>query len=203
MIFVYRSLRPLFLSLLPESQTSIQNLRVVREQLSHDLTELINELGPKMYPNFDNSRLVREFKVNSRSPSPSRPSSGFLFDLLDDKVFDWSRADDSDHDDVFFFLDKQYGNIIGKSGTNSRRISGQNSSKTRSRASSFNSNISSEGGNSGRFQMDGFTQLPKDKAEINKKPSSSYTSIPKVKVKDFEEDSGYYGDQEVESKKSV
>ncbi|CAI2176573.1 19597_t:CDS:2 [Funneliformis geosporum] len=205
---VYRSLRPLFLSLLPWSQSSIQNLRAVREQLSNDLTDLINELGPKIYPNFDNSRLVRELKRKSRSPSPSssRPQSYQmrlfpLADFLDDKVFDWSRADDSDYDDVFFFLDKQHGNVVGRSRTNS---SGQNSTRTRSRASSFNSNVSSEGGgrNSGGFRVDAFTELSKDKAlsEVNKRPTSS---IPKVEINNYDDDSGYHGDKEIEPKKSV
>ncbi|GBB99145.1 hypothetical protein RclHR1_03430006 [Rhizophagus clarus] len=184
---VYRSLRPLFLSLLPRSQSSIQNLRAAREQLSHDLTNLINELGPKMYPNFDNSRIVKGFR--DRSPSPSRPSSiGRLFpltDWLDDKVFDWSRADDSDYDDVFFFLDQQNKNVVG-------RTSGYNSSKTRSRA---NSTGSSDGFNSSNLTF----------TEVNKRPASvkSIPKAPKVQINDYDEDSGYHGDKEIESKKSV
>ena len=89
-----------------------------------------------MYRDFDNSRIVREFREsNSRSPSPSRPSSRpssrsrpssgrLLFpltDWFDDKVFDWSRADDSDYDDVFFFLDqhnKSKGSSLGVNGVN-------------------------------------------------------------------------------------
>ncbi|CAB4404209.1 unnamed protein product [Rhizophagus irregularis] len=184
---VYRSLRPLFLSLLPWSQSSIQNLRAAREQLSHDLTNLINELGPKMYPNFGNSRIVKEFR--DRSPSPSRPSSSLrlfpLSDWLDDKVFDWSRADDSDYDDVFFFLDQQNKNVVGKS----RGSSGRNS---RSRA---NSTGSCDGYNSSNLAF----------TEVNKRPASvsSVPKVPKVQVNDFDEDPGYHGDKEIESKKSV
>ncbi|CAG8537386.1 2140_t:CDS:10 [Funneliformis mosseae] len=149
----------------------------IREQLSYDLTDLINELGPKVFPDFDNSRLVRELK----------------------KIFDWSRADDSDYDDVFFFLDKQHGNVVGRS----RNSSGHSSTRTRSRASSFNSNVLSEGStrNSGGFRVDAFTELSKDKAfsEVNKRP----TSIPKVEINDYDDDSGYHGDKEIEPKKSV
>jgi hypothetical protein len=183
--YYFRSLRPLFLSLLPWSQSSIQNLRAAREQLSHDLTNLINELGPKMYPNFGNSRIVKEFR--DRSPSPSRPSSiGRLFpltDWLDDKVFNWSRADDSDYDDVFFFLDQQNKSVVGRS----RDSSGRNSSLTRSRA---NSTGSSDGFNSSNLAF----------TEVNKRPAPK---VPKVQVKDFDEDPGYHGDKEIESKKSV
>jgi glycerol-3-phosphate O-acyltransferase/dihydroxyacetone phosphate acyltransferase len=138
-----------------------------------------------MYPDFSNSRLVKEFREKSRSPSPSRPStrptSGRLFpltDWLDDKVFDWSRADDSDYDDVFFFLDQQNKNVVGRRASSSE----QNSPNSRSRA---NSNASSEGGNGLNgigFRME---------------------ACPKVEVMDFDEDSGYHGDQEIESKKRV
>jgi len=39
---------------------------------------------------------------------------------------------------------------------------------------------------------------------VNKRPASvPALKIPKVQVKDFDEDSGYQGDKEIESKKSV
>lgn len=199
-----RSLRPLFLSILPSRQTAIQNLRELREQLSHDLTELINDLGPKLYPDFESARIVREVR-NSRSrstsPSPSRPLSASalrlrpLYDWLDDKSFNWEKAEDSDYDDVFFFLDQQNsGRIIGR---NNRISGGSSSSVTRSRSSSVNSNVSSNDGLSSNGL--GFTKV--DTTEKR----STITNIPKVEITDFE-DSGYQGDKETtenESKKNV
>lgn len=41
--FFYRSLRPLFLSLLPGSQKELEKLRRKRESLANELSELISE----------------------------------------------------------------------------------------------------------------------------------------------------------------
>lgn len=75
-------------------------------------------------------------------------------DWLDDKnIFNWGRTDDSDMaDDVFFFLDKFYGNISGRSRSGSISESDSRSaSRVRSRANS----ISSEG-----FKVESMTSLP-------------------------------------------
>ncbi|CAG8817469.1 11513_t:CDS:10, partial [Gigaspora margarita] len=172
------SLRPLFLSLLPWSKSSIQNLRQIREKLAFDLTELINELGPKIYPDFDAARIVQESKKAN---------------LMDDKLFNWEKADDSDYDDVFFFLDKHDGGkITGRSRSNSssRRLSsgkdGASSSASLTRVNSFNS-ISSN--------MEAFTQLPKTN-------TISSFNVPEVRITD---DDGYQGDKEnsIQTKKNV
>ena len=42
--FFYRSLRPLFLSLLPGSQKELEKLRRKRESLANELSELISEV---------------------------------------------------------------------------------------------------------------------------------------------------------------
>ncbi|KAF0383963.1 bifunctional glycerol-3-phosphate/glycerone-phosphate O-acyltransferase SCT1 [Gigaspora margarita] len=198
---IYRSLRPLFLSLLPWSKSSIQNLRQIREKLAFDLTELINELGPKIYPDFDAARIVQESKKASRSPSPSRPPSRpssslrllSLTDLMDDKLFNWEKAEDSDYDDVFFFLDKHDGGkITGRSRSNSssRRLSsgkdGASSSASLTRVNSFNS-INSN--------LEAFTQLPKTN-------TISSFNVPEVRITD---DDGYQGDKEnsIQTKKNV
>lgn len=49
--FMYRSLQPLVMSLLDPD--GVQTLRANREKLSHDITDLINEYGPKVFPDFD------------------------------------------------------------------------------------------------------------------------------------------------------
>lgn len=55
---IFKSLRPLVLCLLPTSSYSIHELRVQRAELSAQVTDLINELGPEMFPDFDKTRLI-------------------------------------------------------------------------------------------------------------------------------------------------
>ncbi|OZJ03873.1 hypothetical protein BZG36_03684 [Bifiguratus adelaidae] len=119
---VYRSLRPLFLSLM--DPTSVENLRNVRNRLSDNLTDLINEYGPKIFPDFDPSRLSRGGSVaprpqgeqsnglsptllstgNSNSNSTTsmiQLAEGFLssrLEWLDDKLFFLTRSEDTDQD---------------------------------------------------------------------------------------------------------
>ncbi|KAJ2056811.1 Glycerol-3-phosphate/dihydroxyacetone phosphate acyltransferase [Coemansia sp. S146] len=53
---IVKSVRPLFLTLiLGEEHTEL--LARQREELSDDITELVNELGPKIYPEFSNTRV--------------------------------------------------------------------------------------------------------------------------------------------------
>ncbi|RUS18032.1 hypothetical protein BC938DRAFT_476086, partial [Jimgerdemannia flammicorona] len=37
---------------------SVENLRTVHDRLSHDITDLINEYGPKVFPDFDADRIL-------------------------------------------------------------------------------------------------------------------------------------------------
>lgn len=48
-----RSLRPLFLSILPGNQREVNKLRDMREKLANDISECIDEFGPKLYENFN------------------------------------------------------------------------------------------------------------------------------------------------------
>lgn len=50
---VAKSLRPLFLSLWPGNQREVNKLRVMREGLSNELSDVIDEFGPQLYANFD------------------------------------------------------------------------------------------------------------------------------------------------------
>jgi glycerol-3-phosphate O-acyltransferase/dihydroxyacetone phosphate acyltransferase len=47
-----RSLRPLFLSIWPGNQREVNKLREMREGLANDISEIIDEFGPKLYENF-------------------------------------------------------------------------------------------------------------------------------------------------------
>lgn len=81
----FRSLRPLFLSLNPTSANTIYKLRQTREALAIELTELINTLGPELFPDFDPGKVIAmpEYMIqNSRTcQSHSRTAS---FDKSDD-----------------------------------------------------------------------------------------------------------------------
>ncbi|KAK2795318.1 hypothetical protein FQN51_000503 [Onygenales sp. PD_10] len=57
---ILKSLRPLVLSLNPTSANTLVKLRARRAKLSHEVTELINTLGPEMFPDFDSDRIVAD-----------------------------------------------------------------------------------------------------------------------------------------------
>lgn len=53
---IHRSLRPLIIALVPGQQRSLNNLKRMREELANELSELINELGPKLWDDFNHVR---------------------------------------------------------------------------------------------------------------------------------------------------
>lgn len=55
---IFKSLRPLVLCLIPSSDFNIHTLRLRRAELSAQVTDLINTLGPEMFPDFDKTRLI-------------------------------------------------------------------------------------------------------------------------------------------------
>jgi len=74
---IFKSLRPLVLCINPSSSYSIHQLRSRREELSKQVTDLINTLGPELFPDFEKIRLVRPDEgttaVSPASPTSSRP----------------------------------------------------------------------------------------------------------------------------------
>ncbi len=50
---VAKSLRPLVVSLIPGNQRELNKLRQMREGLSNDISEIIDEFGPQLYENFE------------------------------------------------------------------------------------------------------------------------------------------------------
>ncbi|EHL01736.1 putative Uncharacterized acyltransferase [Glarea lozoyensis 74030] len=69
---ILKSLRPLVLSLNPTSSNIIYKLRARRAELSEQVTEVINTLGPQMFPDFDASRIIADpFRPGTGSPSPT------------------------------------------------------------------------------------------------------------------------------------
>ncbi|KAI5818715.1 hypothetical protein BZA77DRAFT_306250 [Pyronema omphalodes] len=66
---IAKSLRPLFLSLSPASANTLVRLRERRAQLSEEVTQLINDLGPELFPDFDAGRIVdRSTEGGASSP---------------------------------------------------------------------------------------------------------------------------------------
>jgi glycerol-3-phosphate O-acyltransferase/dihydroxyacetone phosphate acyltransferase len=68
---IAKSLRPLFVALSPAHGTMLGRIRERRAALSAQVTELINTLGPEMFPDFDSTRVVADpFRDGPRSPAP-------------------------------------------------------------------------------------------------------------------------------------
>ncbi|KAK0937319.1 Glycerol-3-phosphate/dihydroxyacetone phosphate acyltransferase [Friedmanniomyces endolithicus] len=57
---IFKSLRPLMLSISPSSKNTLVNLRKRREKLQDDTNNIINELGPELFPDFDRRRIIPE-----------------------------------------------------------------------------------------------------------------------------------------------
>ncbi|KAK4677160.1 Glycerol-3-phosphate/dihydroxyacetone phosphate acyltransferase [Podospora pseudoanserina] len=83
---ILKSLRPLALCINPASSYNVAKLRERRAELKAQVTDIINTIGPEMFPDFEHSRLLapadsaaraaarREAGVNSPPISPNRPS---------------------------------------------------------------------------------------------------------------------------------
>ncbi|KAK4933953.1 Glycerol-3-phosphate/dihydroxyacetone phosphate acyltransferase, partial [Elasticomyces elasticus] len=57
---ILKSLPPLFVALDPRTGNTLMRLRQRREDLAKKVTALINEIGPKVYPDFDAERIVED-----------------------------------------------------------------------------------------------------------------------------------------------
>ncbi|KAJ9151399.1 Acyltransferase [Pleurostoma richardsiae] len=69
---IFKSLRPLAMCIIPSSSYNIQKLRLRRAELSAQVTEVINELGPEMFPDFEKARIVIDpFREEGGPPSPT------------------------------------------------------------------------------------------------------------------------------------
>ncbi|EIN07408.1 glycerol-3-phosphate O-acyltransferase [Punctularia strigosozonata HHB-11173 SS5] len=102
---VFKSLRPLILALLPGHQKQLNKLKEMRAQLSNELADVINTFGPKLYPDFDQARIL----IPSAKPPPSTPRDSrgqsiaaghdgndsilaHPMTWLDEKLFGWSTS---------------------------------------------------------------------------------------------------------------
>ncbi|KAI2622012.1 Sucrase/ferredoxin-like-domain-containing protein [Hypomontagnella submonticulosa] len=75
---IFKSLRPLVLCISPTSSYSIHKLRERRAELSEKVVKVINDLGPDMYEDFEQTRLVADpFRADGAlSPKEGPPESG-------------------------------------------------------------------------------------------------------------------------------
>lgn len=70
---IAKSLRPLIVALNPASSNVISKLRDRRAQLSAQVTDVINTLGPEMFPDFDASRIVADPFNRDGAKTPTSP----------------------------------------------------------------------------------------------------------------------------------
>ncbi|KAF8628468.1 hypothetical protein AX15_003980 [Amanita polypyramis BW_CC] len=69
---VLKSLRPLVITLVPGQQRSLNKLKTMRKQLADEVAKLINDFGPRLYADFNESRIL----VPSASVPPSTGTPG-------------------------------------------------------------------------------------------------------------------------------
>ncbi|KAI8337445.1 hypothetical protein BC941DRAFT_425280 [Chlamydoabsidia padenii] len=217
---IARSLQPLVMALLdPEG---IQVLRLSRNKLSRDITDIINEYGPRAFHDFDADYISRTMTASSLSPSQSstpsksasnfnlsamrnrlpRLRSGFIqqatrMEWLDDKnIFTWGGKKTGSQDS----LDDGYfwGRFLSRSGSES-------STPLRSRSNSFTMTSNDTAGLS-------MTCLATSIDPSTPSPEHEMYQRPTFKVQDIDiltplnedptnEDEGYADDQGLEIKK--
>ncbi|KAI9473901.1 MAG: hypothetical protein EXX96DRAFT_579809 [Benjaminiella poitrasii] len=173
---ILKSIQPTVMALLDPK--GAETLRQSREKLSSNITELINEYGPKVFSDFDANYISRTVEPASSSVSRTastsslswasaqsklpRIASGFFqqvtrMNWLDDKtIFNWSRAEDyaaDIADDVLYYLDKFSGR--SRSGSVSESDS-RSVSRNRSRTNSISSSTS----DGGFIKVEAMTSLP-------------------------------------------
>ncbi|KAF2136738.1 uncharacterized protein K452DRAFT_353825 [Aplosporella prunicola CBS 121167] len=74
---IVKSLRPLILSLNPSSNNTLHRLRETRAALVRQLNDVINDLGPEMYPDFDHARIIADpFHEDQQPVSPFSAVAG-------------------------------------------------------------------------------------------------------------------------------
>lgn len=193
---IFKSLRPLLLCLTPTSSFSIQKLRLRRAELSAQVTDLINTLGPEMFDDFDKTRLVPDpFKVETGGAPAMSPEA--------------RRRRDSDQSSVGYggFEAETPPVLSRRSTTTSSRALPRNdsfsnighvgifSTRPPSRARSRSRSSSSGGGfGSGGFPISGFTSL--DSAEGFNEASRKIREAMKNRRKKTSEDKTDAGEDE-------
>lgn len=71
---IVKSTRPLTLSLNPTSGNTLVKLRQKRERLQQNITDIVSELGPELFPDFEHQRIITD-PAHPLSPTHSRPGT--------------------------------------------------------------------------------------------------------------------------------
>jgi len=72
---IFKSLRPLSMALNPTQSNTLVRLRQRREDLQDKVNDIINELGPELFPDFDHQRIISDPNHPLHSPDRSRPGT--------------------------------------------------------------------------------------------------------------------------------
>ncbi|KAJ3819838.1 glycerol-3-phosphate O-acyltransferase [Lentinula raphanica] len=120
---VLKSLGPLIMTLTPRQQHSLDNLRASREQLSNEVMEVIQDLAPELYDDFNP---MQSMPAASTPPSAHVPSlwrrrtnvggvdaqgMGLVHPMtwLDERLFGWSESPASGRDDEDLCMGDEFG----------------------------------------------------------------------------------------------
>ncbi len=95
---VYKSLRPLFLSVLPGSEQQLERLRAERARLQDAIHEVVDKFGPTVFDDFQSQRIIPgeapARPVLKRRRTITAAENNILTHFLgwwDEKVFGWTR----------------------------------------------------------------------------------------------------------------
>jgi glycerol-3-phosphate O-acyltransferase / dihydroxyacetone phosphate acyltransferase len=65
---IFKSLWPLILALSPQQSNVLVRLRQRRSKLAAEVTDLINTLGPEMFPDFEHTRIIHDLSTEQNGP---------------------------------------------------------------------------------------------------------------------------------------
>ncbi|KAF1822178.1 uncharacterized protein K489DRAFT_320537 [Dissoconium aciculare CBS 342.82] len=155
---IVKSLRPLLLSLNPASSNILLKLRKRREALQDGINEIINELGPELFPDFDQNRIITDSSHPLHSPERSGPTTPKTRRDSNDASLHFSQTPSAASHSAtsaqahLLPLTESFKNI-GSISIFASRPGTPNRARSRSRASS------SDGHGGGGFRLQGFTSL--------------------------------------------
>ncbi|GEM09713.1 glycerol-3-phosphate O-acyltransferase [Rhodotorula toruloides] len=91
---VYKSMRPLLLSLIPGKKPELKRLRHMRETLALELNELVDELAPTVFEDFDSRRIIPSTDVGVRRESAQGKFLQHPLNWVDELLFGsgWSQS---------------------------------------------------------------------------------------------------------------
>ncbi|KAK3711068.1 Glycerol-3-phosphate/dihydroxyacetone phosphate acyltransferase [Vermiconidia calcicola] len=84
---IFKSLRPLALCISPSSSNILYRLGERRSTLSRRITDLINDLGPELFPDFESQRIIMDGPASPESSRPSTPTQRRDGSEIDDLAF--------------------------------------------------------------------------------------------------------------------